>query len=420
MQSILIIGSGGREHALARAFAKSSQVGKVYVAPGNPGMVSPASDHLAAIDTVAISVREIESLAEFVVNEGIDLTFVGSEEPLEMGIVDLFNDKELAIVGPTQYAAQLESSKNFAKEIMRQAQVATAQHAFFPAEDYQAALAYLEDKGTPIVIKADGLMAGKGVVIPANLDQARADLKRMMLEGNSSVVIEELMVGPEFSHFSLVNGDHIIQIGTACDYKRVHDNDQGLNTGGMGAFAPVPWFDADLEAQVLDQIVRPVAQEMVAKGTPFTGVLYTGLMLTKDGPKVIEFNTRFGDPETQILLPLLENDFMDIMQAHLTQEDISIQLKDQFNLGVVKAANGYPGECDKGMVINIAEELEDHIYYAGVSQDEEGQLLSSGGRILMVTASGKDLEEARMNAYKLVEKVEVNNCFHRSDIGLNR
>lgn len=420
MQSILIIGSGGREHALARTFAKSPQVDQVYVAPGNPGMVQAGSDNLAPVDTVAIKVNQITELAEFVVNEGIDLTFVGSEEPLELGIVDLFNDKGLAIVGPTQYAAQLESSKHFAKEIMEAAQVATASHQFFPAQAYEEASAYLEEKGMPLVIKADGLMAGKGVVIPANLEEAQTDLKRMMVDGQSSVVVEELLVGPEFSHFSLVNGGHIIQIGTACDYKRVGDNDEGLNTGGMGAFAPVPWYDADLESQVLDQIVRPVAEEMVKQGTPFTGVLYTGLMLTKDGPKVIEFNTRFGDPETQILLPLLENDIMDIMQAHLKQEAIDIQLRDQFNLGVVKAAKGYPGDCEKGMVIDLAEELEADIYYAGVSQNESGQLVTSGGRVLMVTASGKNLEEARSNAYKKLEQVEIHNCFHRSDIGLNR
>lgn len=416
MKKILIIGSGGREHALAVAFARSSQVEKVYVAPGNPGMVLADS----AIECVNISVSDIELLAEFVELSNIDISFVGPELPLELGIVDYFTQRNLAIIGPTQSAARLEGSKNFAKDIMKQANVKTAQHQFFTADEYDNAKDYINSLGLPFVIKADGLMSGKGVVIPQTMEEAEDTLQVMMVNNQKSVLIEEFLEGIEMSHFSLVNGSHVISVGTACDYKRVLNDDLGLNTGGMGAFAPVPWFDDEAEQRVLTDIIQPVANQMIQNKTPFSGVLYTGLIWTKDGPKVIEFNTRFGDPETQILLPLIQNDFYDIADAHIQKKDISIQLKPEFNLGIVLAADGYPTQPKEGIEIELPDNILDHVYFAGVTEDDDSKLLSSGGRILMVTASGDTLKEARKEAYNLMEQIDIADTFYRTDIGLHR
>lgn len=416
MNNVLIIGSGGREHALARAFAKSPRVQTVYVAPGNPGMVSQDDK----IECVNIQVNEVESLADFVENSNIKITFVGPEQPLELGVVDIFNERGLAIVGPSKVAAKLENSKKFAKEIMAQAGVQTAKYHFFEAKDYQSAVNYVNELSLPLVIKADGLMAGKGVVIPETMEEAFATLELMMQTNGKNVLIEEFLVGNEFSHFSLVNGNHVIPIASACDYKRSHDNDQGLNTGGMGSFAPIPWFDQTMEDRVLKEIVQAVADQMVENGTPFTGVIYTGAMWTEAGPKVIEFNTRFGDPETQVVLPLINNDFYDVVQAHLNKEDITIELKDEYHLGVVLAAEGYPAEPIANIPIDVPQDLIDNVYYAGVKYNEQEQLVSNGGRILMVTSSGETLNEARFNAYELMKHVDIQQTFYRQDIGLNR
>ncbi|XJS11704.1 phosphoribosylamine--glycine ligase [Aerococcaceae bacterium WGS1372] len=416
MNNVLIIGFGGREHALARAFAKSTQVQTVYVAPGNPGMVI----HDEQIECVNIQATDFESLVNFVVNESVTVTLVGAEQPLELGIVDYFNEKGLAIVGPSKVAAKLENSKHFAKEIMKQAAVETAQYRFFSASEFQDAIDYVNTLSLPLVIKADGLMDGKGVVIPETMEEAYSCLELMMQTKGKNVLIEEFLVGNEFSHFSLVNGSHIIPIASACDYKRSHDNDLGLNTGGMGAFAPIPWFDESKEERVLKDIVQAVADQMVENGTPFTGIIYTGAMWTESGPKVIEFNTRFGDPETQVVLPLIENDFYDVIQAHLNKEDIEIRLKDQFNLGIVLAAKGYPADPIMNIPIKYTEEWAEQVYYAGVRLDDNDQLVSKGGRILMLTSSGETLQEARENAYSLMHQLKVQNSFYRNDIGLNR
>lgn len=416
VNNVLIIGAGGREHAIARAFAKSPQVQTVYVAPGNPGMI--LNDE--KIECVNIQVTDIELLAEFVANSSVALTFVGPEQPLELGIVDYLNELNYPVVGPTKEAAKLENSKNFAKEIMAQANVQTAKYRFFQENEYSLAVDYINGLGLPLVIKADGLMSGKGVVIPETMDEALETLDTMMQVNAKAVLIEEFLTGTEFSHFSLVNGSHVIPIGTACDYKRTYDNDMGLNTGGMGSFAPVPWFDKEIESQLINGIVQPVADQMVANNTPFTGIIYSGVILTNEGPKVIEFNTRFGDPETQVLLSLIENDFYDVIQAHLTKAEIDISLKPGFNLGIVLAAKGYPAQPVSDILLEIPETLTKDIYYAGVSEDEDSNLLSKGGRILMVTSSGETLDEARDNAYKVMNQIEIKDTFYRNDIGLHR
>lgn len=414
--NVLVVGSGGREHAIARAFAKSKWVSKVYVAPGNPGMLLDSQD---PIECVAIEVTAVDKLAHFVEKVGIAVTFIGPEQPLELGIVDYFNQRNLAVVGPTQVAAQLENSKWFAKKIMAEANVKTAQYRYFASDDYQMALTYCYELGLPCVIKADGLMAGKGVVIPETLVEAESTLQRMMLTNQKSVLIEEFLVGKEFSHFSLVNGDHIISLGSACDYKRVLDGDKGANTGGMGAFAPVPWVDESLNQRIIDEIVAPVAKEMMRQRTPFTGILYTGIILTTNGPKVIEFNTRLGDPETQILLPLFEPDFYEIIEAHLQKIPFEIPLKNQTNLGVVLAAEGYPATCKTQIPIHIPQELQQQVFFAGVG-GEAKLLLSTGGRILMMTSSGTDLKQAREKVYQQLELLRIEETFYRQDIGLHR
>lgn len=414
--NVLVVGSGGREHAIARAFAKSKWVSKVYVAPGNPGMLLDSQD---PIECVAIEITAVDKLAHFVEKVGIAVTFIGPEQPLELGIVDYFNQRNLAVVGPTQVAAQLENSKWFAKKIMAEANVKTAQYRYFASDDYQMALTYCYELGLPCVIKADGLMAGKGVVIPETLVEAESTLQRMMLTNQKSVLIEEFLVGKEFSHFSLVNGDHIISLGSACDYKRVLDGDKGANTGGMGAFAPVPWVDESLNQRIIDEIVAPVAKEMMRQRTPFTGILYTGIILTTNGPKVIEFNTRLGDPETQILLPLFEPDFYEIIEAHLQKIPFEIPLKNQTNLGVVLAAEGYPATCKTQIPIHIPQELQQQVFFAGVG-GEAKLLLSTGGRILMMTSSGTDLKQAREKVYQQLELLRIEETFYRQDIGLHR
>ncbi|UUX35024.1 phosphoribosylamine--glycine ligase [Fundicoccus culcitae] len=418
-KKILVIGSGGREHAIARAFRDSQKVEKVFVAPGNPGMELDNAKHATPIECVDINIQAFEQLAAFVKENDIALTFVGPEQPLETGIVDYFNQEKLAIVGPTKEAAQLENSKWFAKKVMAEAGVQTAQYHYFTADQITQAKTYCQDLGLPFVIKADGLMAGKGVVIPESMDEAHLTLDQMMLHNQKAVLIEEFLVGTEFSHFSLVNEEHILALGSACDYKRVAANDTGLNTGGMGAFAPVPWVDDALNQQVIDTVVKPVAQQMVAQGTPFTGVLYSGLIMTASGPKVIEFNTRLGDPETQVLLPTLTTDFYEIVTAHLNQQPLQINIASQTLLGIVLAAQGYPGDYVKKIPVAIPSELLPQIVFAGVSGTSD-QLYSSGGRILMAVASGHDLEEARTKAYATIEKIETVDTFYRPDIGCHR
>lgn len=420
MKKVFVIGSGGREHAVARAFAASPEVGHVYVAPGNPGMTLESDAKAAVIETVNIAVEDLSTLVSFALDQAVDMVFVGPEIPLEMGIVDQFDAHHIPVIGPNQKAAQLENSKQFAKTIMQKAQVKTADHAFFQAGELQQALDYAESLGLPFVIKADGLMAGKGVVIPETMDEAIRVMEDFLLQKGLPILIEEFLVGNEFSHFTLVNGQHVITLGTACDYKRAQDGDQGLNTGGMGSFSPVSWMTPDINQQIIDEIVQPVADQMVAAGTPFTGILYTGLIWTADGPKVIEFNTRLGDPETQVILPLLETDFYTIMTHHLAKKDITIQYRPGVNLGVVLAAEGYPKAYVKGVPIDMSLIDKEAVYYAGVTTDKKGGLQSNGGRILMVTGQGEDIDSARQVVYDQLNQLQIGQTFYRKDIGYLR
>ncbi|RPA63648.1 phosphoribosylamine--glycine ligase [Aerococcus agrisoli] len=422
MKQILIIGSGGREHALARAFAQSPAVSQVYVAPGNPGMLADNQTLTlhAPIETVDITVDDIQTLVSFALDKAIDISFVGPEVPLEMGIVDQFKRHNLAIVGPSKVAAQLENSKQFAKDVMAQAGVQTAAHQFFDSHDFVQALDYAKQLQLPFVIKADGLMSGKGVVIPKTMTEAEDVLEDFMVKKGLPLLIEEFLVGNEFSHFSLINEDQVITLGTACDYKPVGDGDQGANTGGMGSFAPVQWMTPSINQQIIDEIVQPVADQMVKNGTPFTGVLYTGLIWTAKGPKVIEFNTRLGDPETQVVLPLLETDFLDIVEAYLNKTPIDIQNKTGVQLGVVLAAAGYPKDYIKGMKLDLNSIDANRVLYAGVTQDAQNQLLANGGRILMVTGHGEDIESARTDVYGQMHALDIADTFYRNDIGYLR
>lgn len=414
MNNVLVIGSGGREHALAKAFERSPQVANVFVVPGNAGMPS------AKIHCVNLSMLDFPALRQFVADNHIALTFVGPEVPLSEGIVDDFNAHNLPIVGPTKYAAQMESSKAFAKGVMDRAGVPTASYQSFLAKDLEKATAYLETQAMPIVIKQDGLAAGKGVVIAQTLDEAKETVREMMQDLDSPVVIEEFLTGEELSFFSLVNGEHIISIGFARDYKRAHDNDEGLNTGGMGAYSPLMWVDKAIEQEIMDKVLRPLLAQMVKEGQPYTGVLYSGLMHTANGIKVIEFNARFGDPETQILLPLIETDFFDLVSAHLAKRDIDVKLANKTSLGVIVAAEGYPQDYAKGMEISFADDFPmDNVCFAGVAE-KDGKLTANGGRILMVTTQQANLVEARKAVYELLEKVKIEKAFYRRDIGFGK
>lgn len=414
MNNVLIIGSGGREHAIAKAFERSPKVAKVFVAPGNAGMPS------SKIECVNIGITDFPALRQFVADNQIALTFVGPEVPLSEGIVDDFNAHNLPIVGPTKYAAQMESSKAFAKGVMDRAGVPTASYQSFPAKDLEKATAYLETQSMPIVIKQDGLAAGKGVVIAQTLTEAKDTVREMMVDLNSPVVIEEFMTGEELSFFTLVNGEHIIPIGFARDYKRAYDNDEGLNTGGMGAYSPLMWVDQAIEQEIMDKVLRPLLAQMVKENEPYTGVLYSGLMHTANGIKVIEFNARFGDPETQILLPLIETDFFDLVSAHLDKKQIEVKLSNKTSLGVIVAAEGYPQDYAKGMEIHFADNFPmENVCFAGVAE-KDGKLTANGGRILMVTTQQDDLISARKAVYELLEKVKIEKSFYRRDIGFGK
>ncbi|WP_124057695.1 phosphoribosylamine--glycine ligase [Vaginisenegalia massiliensis] len=418
MKKVMVIGSGGREHALALAFAKSDSVDQVFVVPGNPGMELIKEGYFSKISCQSLDMLDFASLVQFAKSQDVAYTFVGPEVPLSQGIVDYFRFEGLDIVGPRQKAAQLEGSKAFAKGLMDRAGVPTARYQAFQAQEYHQALAYLYEQDLPIVIKQDGLAAGKGVIIAESLEVAESTLQSMMQEGQSSVVIEEFLTGEEFSFFALVNEEQIIPVGVAQDFKRAYDNDQGLNTGGMGAYSPVSWVDSTLKEQVINQVLQPLLKQMVAEDVAYTGVLYAGLMQTAKGPKVIEFNARFGDPETQILLPLIDTPFDQLIEAHLAKADLDVKLSTDACLGVVLAAQGYPGSYEKGMAIELPTDFPQHqVCFAGVTQ-VNGKLVTNGGRILMITSRQADLEACRQEVYSLLEQVKVDKSFYRKDIGL--
>ena len=413
---VLVVGGGGREHAIVWKLSQSPKINQIYCAPGNPGIAELA-------ECLSISVSEIEKLADFTKKEQIDLTFVGPEEPLSLGIVNYFKEQGLAIYGPSREAALIEGSKAFAKEMMIKYQIPTAAYAAFT--NYEKALAYVHNEGAPIVIKADGLAAGKGVVVAKTLEEAENALKGMMKDvtfgsAGARVVIEEFLEGEEMTLLAFVNGTTVKPMVPAQDHKPVFDGDKGPNTGGMGTYAPLPHIDSSMVKRIIEEIVQPTANAMVEEEVPFEGILYTGLMLTKSGPKVIEYNARFGDPETQVVLPLLETDLLDILIASLSGEleNVEVKWKDMSAVCVIMSSDGYPGPYEKGQVIKGLDNVTypTIVFHAGTTA-KDGEIITNGGRVLGITSIGDHLKEARELAYQSVEKVSFNGAHYRTDIG---
>ena len=413
MKKALVIGGGGREHAIVDALSRSTQVGKIYCAPGNAGISAQA-------ECVAIKDTDVESLKNFALENEIDLTVVGPEVALAAGVVDAFKEAGLRIFGPSKAAATIEASKDFAKQLIAKYNIPTA--AFETFEDYDAALEYVKKGSFPVVLKYDGLAAGKGVVIPETLEEADATLKDMLLDdkfGKGKVVVEEFLTGPEFSFMCFVDGYDVYPMTLSQDHKRAYEGDKGPNTGGMGAYSPVPIISDEDLAFSLEKVMKPTAAAMVAEGCPFTGVLYGGLMKTPQGPKVIEFNCRFGDPETEVVLPRLESDIYDIFSAVADHTPMpEIKWKEEVTMGFVMASKGYPGSYEKGYEISGLDTLPEDIrvFHMGTSL-KDGKYFTSGGRVLMVVGSGKDLQEAHDKALAAVESIGCENLFYRRDIG---
>lgn len=414
MSKVLIIGSGGREHALAWKFAQSSQVETVYVAPGRAGM----QDVAIPID---IAATDYDALTAFAKRENIALTFVGPEVPLVEGIVDRFEEAGLPVFGPRANAAIIEGSKSFAKDLMKKHQIPTADYEVFT--DYDAACGYIKDRTPPFVLKADGLAAGKGVIIAATHEEARQALSDMLQAnrfGNAgaTVVIEEFLEGEEFSFMAFVKGTAVYPMVIAQDHKRAFDGDLGPNTGGMGAYAPAPQIPADMVDEAYHNILRKTAAAMVEEGRPFTGILYAGLIATKDGPKTIEFNARFGDPETEVVLPLLESDLYEVITAILDGNAPDLKWSTDAMIGVVLASKGYPETYQSGAVIQGLDKLEADtvVFHCGTELTAEG-LVSAGGRVLLCARKAPTLQEAKEQLYQDLQHIQCDNLFYRRDIG---
>lgn len=407
---VLVIGSGGRCHAIVEALSRSPQQPKIYCAPGNAGIATLA-------ECVAIKDTDVEALVAFARENGVELTVVGPEASLAVGVVDRFREEGLRIFGPSKAATQIESSKDFAKRLMVKYGVPTADYATFT--NYEEALDYVRKGSLPTVLKYDGLAAGKGVVIATTMEEAEATLKDMLLDtkfGEGRVVIEEFLTGEEFSLMCFVAGNKISPMPVAQDHKRAYDNDEGPNTGGMGAYTELPFISDEDRAYAMEHIMQRVADAMVEEGTPFTGVLYGGLMKTPNGIKVIEFNARFGDPETEVVLPRLKSDAVELFSAVAEGKAPVAQWSDEATLGIVLASKGYPGSYDKGAVIRGTERVESKIYHMGTAI-KDGELVTAGGRVMIVVASAATLEEAQRKARKDVELLECDNLFYRTDIG---
>ena len=416
---VLIVGSGGREHAIAWSVAKSPKVDKIYCAPGNAGIAEYA-------ECADIGAMEFEKLAAFAKEKEIDLTIVGMDDPLVGGIVDVFEAEGLRVFGPRKNAAILEGSKAFSKDLMKKYDIPTAAYENF--DDPEKALEYLRTEAKfPIVLKADGLALGKGVLICQDLAEAEAGVKEIMEDkkfGNAgnTMVIEEFMTGREVSVLSFVDGKTIRTMTSAQDHKRAKDGDQGLNTGGMGTFSPSPFYTKEVEEFCEKYVYQATVDAMAAEGRPFKGVIFFGLMLTEDGPKVLEYNARFGDPEAQVVLPRMKNDILEVMEACIdgTLDQVDLQFEDNAAVCVVLASEGYPVSYEKGFPITGLEEFKKHegyyCFHAGTKFDGD-QIVTNGGRALGVTAKGKDLKEARANAYAATEWVNFKNKYMRHDIG---
>ena len=408
---VLVVGSGGREHAIVEAISRSPKASKIYAAPGNAGIAALA-------ECVAIKDTDVEKLLEFAKANEIDLTVVGPEASLAVGIVDRFREEGLKIFGPTKAAAEIEASKDFAKRLMFKYDVPTAAYETFT--DFDAALAYVKKGTLPTVLKYDGLAAGKGVVIATTMEEAESTLRDMLLDtkfGEGRVVIEEFLTGEEFSLMCFVAGNKICAMPVAQDHKRAFDNDEGPNTGGMGAYTELPFVTEEDHAYAMESIMQRVADAMVAEGTPFTGVLYGGLMKTPNGIKVIEFNARFGDPETEVVLPRLKSDAIDVFMAVASNEQPEAEWSEGATLGIVLASKGYPGDYAKGYAIRGMESVtESKIYHMGTAM-KDGELVTNGGRVMIVVAEAATLREAQQKAEADVARIECDNLFHRTDIG---
>lgn len=410
---VLVVGSGGREHAICKKVKESSLVSEVFCAPGNAGIEADAT-------LVPFSETDFDNLVDFAKKEEIGLTIVGPEVPLSAGIVDAFEAEGLKAFGPRKNAAIIEGSKSFAKDLMKKYEIPTAAYETFTS--YEEAKAYVEKQGAPIVIKADGLAAGKGVVVAMTLEEAIDALKDMLLdarfgESSASVVVEEFLDGEEFSLMAFVHGEKVFPMVISQDHKRAYDGDKGPNTGGMGAYTPVPNItDEDVQFGI-DEILLPTAKAMIAEDRVFTGILYAGLIQTKQGPKVIEFNARFGDPETQVVLPRLENDLVQLLLDILDDKTPELTWSDDAVVGVVVAAKGYPGEYEKGVEfpdLSVVDQAT--IYHAGTARNEAGKLVSNGGRLLLVTAKADTIRAAVDTVYDEMKKIEHDAFFYRKDI----
>lgn len=415
---VLIVGSGGREHAIAWKTAQSSKVDKIYCAPGNAGIEEYA-------ECVNIGAMEFEKLAAFAKEKEIDLTVIGMDDPLVGGIVDVFEAEGLRVFGPRKNAAVLEGSKAFSKDLMKKYKIPTAAYENF--DNAEEALAYLETAKFPIVLKADGLALGKGVLICNTLDEARDGVCTIMTDkkfgtAGNRMVIEEFMTGREVSVLSYVDGKTIKTMTSAQDHKRAGDGDTGLNTGGMGTFSPSPFYTEEVDEFCRKYIYQATVDAMAAEGREFKGIIFFGLMLTEDGPRVLEYNARFGDPEAQVVLPRMKNDIIEVFEACIdgTLDQVDLQFEDNAAVCVVLASEGYPVKYEKGFAIKGLENFKDregyYVFHAGTKKAEEG-IVTNGGRVLGVTAKGKDLKDARANAYEAIRLVEFDNKYYRSDIG---
>lgn len=417
---VFIVGSGGREHAIAWKVAQSKKVDKIYCAPGNAGISEVA-------ECVPIGAMEFDKLVAFAKEKEIDLTVIGMDDPLVGGIVDVFEKEGLRVFGPRKNAAILEGSKAFSKDLMKKYNIPTAAYETFT--DPEKALEYLETAKMPIVLKADGLALGKGVLICQTLEEAKEGVKTLMMDkkfgsAGDEIVIEEFMTGREVSVLSFVDGNIVKIMSSAQDHKRAKDGDQGLNTGGMGNFSPSPFYTKEVDEFCKKYIYQPTVDAMKAEGRPFKGVIFFGLMLTPDGPKVLEYNARFGDPEAQVVLPRLENDIVDVFEACIDGTLDQVDLKfdnDRATVCVILASDGYPVEYKKGFPIEGLEKFKGkddyYVFHSGTKFNENGQIVTNGGRVLGVTATGKDLKEARKKAYEATERISFENKYMRHDIG---
>ncbi len=416
---VLIVGSGGREHAIAWSVAKSPKVDKIYCAPGNAGISEYA-------ECVSIGAMEFEKLADFAEEKQIDLTIIGMDDPLVGGVVDVFEARGLKVFGPRKNAAILEGSKAFSKDLMKKYNIPTAGYENF--DDPQKALEYLRTQAKfPIVLKADGLALGKGVLICNSLEEAEAGVKEIMEDkkfgsAGNTMVIEEFMTGREVSVLSFVDGKTIRPMTSAQDHKRAKDGDQGLNTGGMGTFSPSPFYTEEVDTFCKKYIYQPTVDAMAAEGRPFVGIIFFGLMLTEEGPKVLEYNARFGDPEAQVVLPRMKTDIIEVMEACVngTLDQVELEFEDNAAVCVVLASDGYPVKYEKGIPMYGFENFKDkegyYCFHAGTRFDGD-QIVTNGGRVLGITATGKDLKEARKNAYEATEWIQFSNKYMRHDIG---